>query len=157
MYSPQRCGESYMAYDIFKLVPQWRQQSGGVREMVKLIEREFSISNSYYHTTDLRCYKFLKCFVIVTETSAFAYHEVFSNWILFSMLLLLTMEHYSANDKIIFKISMDSSGNNIQQDFTIWCHFSFGVLWEKDSGREAGLRKNVFQKKNNKGKKNTFG
>lgn len=64
---------------------------------------------------------------------------------LLRMPLLLTMEHYSANDKIIFVISMDSSGNNIQQDFTIWCHFSFRVLWEKDIGREK-LRKNVFKK-----------
>lgn len=37
VYSPKASGGSHMAYDICKLVPQWRQQSGGVREMVKLI------------------------------------------------------------------------------------------------------------------------
>lgn len=62
------------------------------------------------------------------------------------MMFLLTMEHYSENDKIIFKISTDCSGNNIQQDFMLSCHFSFGDLWEKGFGKEAVLKENVFGK-----------
>lgn len=72
------------------------------------------------------------------------------------MLLLVKMEHYCANDKIIFKISMTGISMLILEITynMIYRILPFDVIFPLEScgkkdffGREVGLRENVFKKK----------